>query len=196
LARFAPNQTVIHRPASSHAMLRPTSTMDAIAFSLLLIAVGVWLTAMALRDARVHWTFIRELPEQPAHDDSHSPFRASEPGRGPMYFDDRGERRALKIARVAGSAALVLAIVVTRWMVDDLPADARWIIVGWSVAIGSLMIHDQLCREWWAVMAGVPALFFAALIDTALAGWALAIWLTHVGLRVWIEQRSPLPPHR
>lgn len=169
---------------------------DAIAFSLLLIAVGVWLTAVALRDARVHWTFIRELPERAAHDDSHSPFRATEPARGPTYFDDRGERRALKIARAAGSAALVLTIVLTRWMVDDLPADARWIIVGWSVAIGSLMIYDQLCREWWAVMVGVPALFFAYLIDTALAGWALAIWLTHAGLRVWIERRAPLPPHR
>jgi hypothetical protein len=169
---------------------------EAIAFSLLLIAVGVWLTAVALRDARVHWTFIRELPQPPTHDEAHSPFRATEPARGPMYFDDRGERRALKIARVAGGAALVLTIVVTRAMVDDLPVDARWIIVGWSVAIGGLMIYDQLCREWWAVLVGVPALFFAYLIDTALAGSALAIWLTHVGLRVGIERRAPLPPHR
>jgi hypothetical protein len=170
--------------------------MDAIVFSLVLVSAGAWLAREALRDARVHWTFIRELPEPPHHDDPHSPFRASEPARSPMYFDDRGERRALRIARAAGSAALVLAVVVTRWLVDDLPADARWIIVGWSFMIGSLIVRDQLCRQWIGVLAGVPAVLFAALIDTTLAAWGLAIWLTHVGLRVGIEWRAPLPPQR
>lgn len=179
-------------------MVRTPLNMDAVVFSLLLISAGAWLTGVALRDTLVHWTFVRELPEPPAHHDPHSPFRASEPARGPVYFDDRGERRALMIARVAGSAALVLGVGVTRWMVDDLPGDARWIFVAWSFVIGSLMIRDQLCRKWLGVLVGIPALLFATLIDstidTALGAWTLAIWLTHVGLRVWIEQRSPLPP--
>jgi hypothetical protein len=169
--------------------------MDALGFSLLLISISAWLTGVALRDARLHWTFVRELPPS-LHADPHSPFRASEPVGTPIYFDDRGERRALTIVRAVGCAAIVLALGVTRWLVDDLPDDARWIIVAWTFAVTSLMLRDQLCREWWAVLVGMPALFFATLIDTALGAWALAIWLTHVGLRIWVERRSPLPPRR
>ncbi|MFV8751598.1 hypothetical protein ACNOYE_13725 [Nannocystaceae bacterium ST9] len=167
--------------------------MDAIVFSLLLVSAGAWLAGTALRDVGDRWVFVRELPTPPRHHDPHSPFRAGEPDSNPVWFDDRGERRALRLARVVGVTTIFVALALTRWMVDDLPGDARWVLVGWSFLIGSAMVRDQLCREWWAALVGVPAMFFAYLIDPSRWPWVLVVWLVHVGLRGWVELRRPRP---
>ncbi len=166
--------------------------MDAIAFSLVLFSVAAWLIGVALRDARASWTFIRELPavDSSGPADSSSPFRVGEPSREPQSFDDGGERRALTIARASSIAALGLAVLIARWMVEDLPSDARWIVVSWAFVIGGAMVHDQLCRQWWVALFGIPALFFAFLIDPIHWPWMVAIWVVHLGLRMAVELRS------
>lgn len=166
--------------------------VEAILFSSLLIGAGVWLSATALRDMKGRWVFTREFTRRQAGPDA-SPFRLAELVDSRTTFDDLGERRALALARVASVTFLVLIELLAFALGSALATDARWIIAGWCFALGGLMVRDQLCREWWLVVVGVPALGFALLIDPTRWPFALGLWLVHLGLRVGVELRQPRP---